>query len=212
MLRLAGRIGLALSLGVAFATRAHATWSILLVDIRTGEIAVGSATCLTNFDLRAGTPVLIPGVGAAAAQSAVDSTGSNRTLIRDLLASGAQTQDILAALSTFDPSHQSRQYGIVTALGDPATFTGLGAGAWAGGATGVIAGAGIGGGDLYYAIQGNVLTGPSVVAAAVVAVESTPGDLAAKLMAGMEAARAQGGDGRCSCASGNPTGCGDPPD
>jgi len=199
-------------MGVVIAARAHATWSILLVDVRTGEIAVGSATCLTNFDLRAGTPVLIPGIGAAAAQSAVDSTGSNRTLIRDLLASGVQTQDILAALSTFDPSHQSRQYGIVTALGDPATFTGIGAGAWAGGETGVIPGAGVGGGDLYYAIQGNVLTGPSVVAAAVAAVESTPGDLAEKLMAGMEAARMQGGDGRCSCASGNPTGCGDPPD
>lgn len=212
MFRLSSRFGLALTIGATIATRAHATWSILLVDVRTGEIAVGSATCLTNFDLRAGTPVLIPGVGAATAQSAVDSTGSNRTLIRDLLASGARTQDILSALSMFDPSHQARQYGIVTALGDPTTFTGIGAGAWAGGNTGVITGAGVGGGDLYYAIQGNVLSGPSVVAAAVAAVESTPGDLAEKLMASMEAARMQGGDGRCSCASGNPTGCGDPPD
>lgn len=192
-------------------SNADATWSILLVDARTGEIAVASATCLTNFDLRANTPVLIPGVGGATAQSFVDTTGQNRTLIRDLLATGSQTGEILTQLASFDAGHQTRQYGMIRAEGNPLTFSGTGAGAWAGGITGVISGAGIGGGDLYYAIQGNVLSGPSVVSATLAAVEATEGDLAEKLMAGMEAARAQGGDGRCSCSNGNPTGCGDPP-
>jgi hypothetical protein len=36
-------------------------------------------------------------------------------------------------------------------------------------------------------------------------------DLAATLMAAMEAARKMGGDGRCSCLSGPPTSCGTPP-
>ncbi|RNC81312.1 MAG: DUF1028 domain-containing protein [Phycisphaera sp.] len=190
---------------------AYATWSILLADLKTGEIAVGSATCLTNFDLRAGTPVLIPGVGAATAQSFVDTTGQNRTLIRDLLASGATADDILLALDAFDPSHQTRQYGILDTRGSVATFSGAGAGSWAGGITGVLPGAGVTGGDIVYAIQGNVLTGPSVVNEAFAAIQSSTGDLPEMLMVAMEAARAQGGDGRCSCATGNPTGCGDPP-
>ncbi len=190
---------------------AYATWSILLADLKTGEIAVGSATCLTNFDLRAGTPVLIPGVGAATAQSFVDTTGQNRTLVRDLLASGATADDILLALDAFDPSHQTRQYGVLDTNGSVATFSGTGAGNWAGGVTGVLQGAGVTGGDIVYAIQGNVLTGPSVVDEALSAIKSSTGDLPEMLMVAMEAARAQGGDGRCSCATGNPTGCGDPP-
>lgn len=208
-----GRLGRGVAAGVVAwsAGTASATWSILLVDTRTGEIALGSATCLTNFDLRANTPVLIPGVGGATAQSFVDNTGQNRTLIRDLLATGSSTADILAQLSVFDSGHQTRQYGIISALGDPLTFSGTGAGQWAGGETGVLVGAGEGGGDIHYAIQGNVLSGPSVVSEALDAIEGTPGDLAEKLMAGMEAARAFGGDGRCSCSGGGPTSCGDPP-
>src|ERR1041385_8619325 len=97
----------------AVAPSAFATWSIVLVDTRTGEVAVGSATCLTNFDLRANTPVLIPGVGGATAQSAVDSTGQNRVFIRDRLALGVAPDQILAQLAAFDTAHQSRQYGIV---------------------------------------------------------------------------------------------------
>jgi hypothetical protein len=40
---------------------------------------------------------------------------------------------------------------------------------------------------------------------------NTAGDLPAKTMAAMEAARSMGGDGRCSCDRQNPTGCGSPP-
>ncbi|WP_277214025.1 hypothetical protein, partial [Isoptericola croceus] len=42
------------------------------------------------------------------------------------------------------------------------------------------------------------------------AVINTSGDMAEKLMAGMEAARATGGDGRCSCNPNAPTSCGCP--
>jgi uncharacterized Ntn-hydrolase superfamily protein len=120
----------------ALAPAAHATWSIVLVDLRTGEIAAASATCLTSFNLRDNTPVLIPGVGAATAQSSVDSTGQNRVFIRDHLALGVAPQDIITQLATFDAAHQSRQYGIVDYLGRTATFSGTGDGQWAGGQTG----------------------------------------------------------------------------
>lgn len=183
--------------------RAEATWSIIIVDTRTGEIAVGSATCLTNFDLQAGTPVLLTGIGAATAQSFVDSSHQNRTFIRNGLLDGVDPEQIIADLAGFDTGHQTRQYGIVDAAGRAATFSGTSANAWAGGVTGQI-------GDLVYAVQGNILTGEPVVTAAVDAIIDTPGDLAEKLMAAMEAARLMGGDGRCSCP-GNPTGCGSPP-
>jgi len=76
---------IALGASAILASPAEATWSIILIDLRTGEVALGSATCLTNFDLQAGTPVLLTGIGGATAQSFVDSTGQNRTFIRDCL-------------------------------------------------------------------------------------------------------------------------------
>lgn len=197
-----------------FTAPAQATWSILLVNTKTGEIAIGSATCLTGFDLQANTPVLITGIGGATAQSFVDQGGFNRVFIRDRLLMGQSPVDILSGLAVFDGSgHQTRQYGIIDTRsgGRAATFSGTGAGAWAGGLTGRGTAIGHAGTDVVYAIQGNVLTGAPVVQMAEAAVLATPGDLAAKLMASMEAARAMGGDGRCSCSGGNPTGCGVPP-
>ncbi|MGE3107481.1 MAG: FG-GAP-like repeat-containing protein [Phycisphaerales bacterium] len=195
------------------AASAHATWSIILVDTRTGEVAIGSATCLTGFDLRANTPVLLTGIGGATAQSAVDSTGQNRVFIRDQLLLRTDPSLIIAGLAAFDSSHQSRQYGIVDTYldGRAATFTGSGAGQYRGGVTRRLIGAGMTGGDILLAVQGNVLTGAPVIDAAVLAVTNTRGDLAERLMAGMEAARMFGGDGRCSCSVNNPTGCGSPP-
>ena len=66
-------------------------------------------------------------------------------------------------------------------------------------------------GTIHYAIQGNVLTGDPVVSDAEAAIQDTVGDLAEKLMAGMEAAQADGGDGRCSCDPNDADRCGSPP-
>src|SRR5690606_33237239 len=109
------------------ATPAAATWSILLVDTRTGEVALGSATCLTGFDLRANTPVLITGVGGCTAQSFVDSTGQNRAFIRDQILLGTDPAEILSKLAAFDTGHQTRQYGFADVQGRTATFSGTGA-------------------------------------------------------------------------------------
>lgn len=186
-----------------FAAPAAATWSIVIVNVLTGEVAVGIATCLTGFDLRPNTVVIVPGYGAAAAQSFVGPL-SLRILIRDGLLSGDSAGQILAALAAADVGHQQRQYGIVSLTGGEATFTGSGAGPWAGGVVGQT-------GNFRYAIQGNVLTGQPVITNAEQAILSTPGGLPDKLMAAMEAARAMGGDGRCSCSPSNPPACGSPP-
>ena len=195
---------LLLTVVLALTPGADATWSILIVDTRTGEIAVGSATCLTGLDLERFTPVILPGIGAATAQSFIDQSGANRLLIRNQLLMGTSLPQILALLALADPGHQTRQYGMVDATGATLTFTGTGAGSFAAGLTGQI-------GDLFYAVQGNVLTGLPVITAAEQAILSTPGDLSQKLLAAMEAARSMGGDGRCSCSPINPTGCGSPP-
>ena len=183
---------------------ALATWSIVVVNTKTGEVGVASATCLPNFALKKALAVVRVGEGAAAAQSSVDTTAVNRMLIWNGLMNGDSPTQILLDLEAFDPSHQTRQYGIVDFSNTPVTFTGTSAGDAKFGVAGTA-------GDLRYAIQGNVLTGAQVVIAAENALLNTPGDLSQRMMAGMEAARRLGGDGRCSCSIGNPTGCGVPP-
>jgi hypothetical protein len=176
-----------------------------MVNTKTKEVAIGSCTCLASFDLRKYVPLVLVDFGAAAAQSIVDSGARNRKFIRDEMMKGTPPAEIIELLSDRDSQHQSRQYGIVDLQGRSTTFTGSGANQWAGGVTGVV-------GDIVYAIQGNILTGACVVEAAESAVVNTPGTIIEKLMAGMEAARAMGGDGRCSCPGGDPTRCGCPPD
>ena len=55
-----------------------------MVDTRTGELALGSATCRVDKDLQLRHPVLLVGRGIAAAQSAVDLTGLTRADLRRL--------------------------------------------------------------------------------------------------------------------------------
>ncbi len=186
------------------AAPAAATWSVVAVDTHTGEVCVASATCLKGFDLERYLPVIRVGEGAAAAQSYVDMSGKNRKKIWIMLQAGTPPQSIINRLASFDTGHQTRQYGVVNMLHDPATFTGTACGAAVGGVTGID-------GDVRYAIQGNVLTGPEVVLAAEVALLRAEGDLSQRVMEAMRAARMLGGDGRCSCNAGAPTSCGVPP-
>ncbi|MDA1266452.1 MAG: DUF1028 domain-containing protein [Planctomycetota bacterium] len=198
--------GLVLALAAILLTApAKATWSIVVISKKTGEVCCASATCIGGqFPLKRWLPVIVVGKGAAAAQSAVDTTGINRKRIWDGFHADQEPERILELLSIVDGGHQSRQYGIVSFDGAPVTFTGWGAGA---GKHGVIGETD----ELIYAIQGNVITGDPVVDLAEQALLNTPGDLATKVMAGMEAARSMGGDGRCSCSQSDPDGCGSPP-
>jgi hypothetical protein len=202
--RIARPVVLAAVFAVGLPSIARATWSILIVDTSTGEVAIGSATCLSGLDLETLTPVMLVGVGGACAQSQIDSSGRNRGYIHDQLLLGTAPADIITGLSHRDRFHQSRQYGIVDLQDRAATFTGNQDGAWAGGVTGSI-------GTIVYAIQGNVLTGKPVIDDAEAALRNATGDLADRLMAAMDAARDDGGDGRCSCNPSAPNSCGSPP-
>lgn len=184
-------------------SRSHATWSIVIADSETKEVAVGTVTCLNNFDLLALVPVIVVGRGGAAVQAAGDFDGTRRPIIFEHLMLGTDPEEILALLAEIS-GHQSRQYGISDTQGRMITFTGSSTFQWAGGVVGMQ-------GTMVYAIQGNILAGACVVPAIEEAVLNTKGDVAAKLMAGMQAAQFAGGDGRCSCSPNNPTSCGCPP-
>ncbi len=183
---------------------ASATWSIAISDSETGELAIGSATCVTGIDLKRLASVVVVGKGAGAAQSSVDVTGQNRMLMFQELMNGTSPEEILIKLAIQDPGHQTRQYGIVDTQERSVGFTGSFAGGFAGHLTGRM-------GTITYAVQGNLLTGASVLTEAEAALRDEDGDLPARLMAAMLAAREQGGDGRCSCSPSNPQGCGAPP-
>jgi hypothetical protein len=191
------------TLSLAVASSTHATWSIVICDSETKEVAVGTVTCLTSYDLLAIVPVVVVGKGGAAVQAAGDFDGTRRPVIFQRLMAGVDPDIILAGLANL-PGHQARQYGIADTVGRMVTFTGASNSQWAGGVIGTD-------GSMVYAIQGNILAGGCVVPAIEQAVLNTDGDFAARLMAGMQAARAEGGDGRCSCSPSNPTGCGCPP-
>jgi hypothetical protein len=182
---------------------AHATWSIVIADSLTKEVAVGTVTCLTSYDLLAIVPVVVVGKGAGACQASGDFAGIRRPIMFDHLILGTPPQEILDILAGVT-GHQSRQYGIADTQGRMVTFTGSSCSQWAGGVVGTD-------GTLVYAIQGNILAGDCVVPAIELALLNTAGDIPAKLMAGMEAARQTGGDGRCSCSPSDPQGCGCPP-
>ena len=168
-----------------FSSRADATWSIVICDSETKEVGIASVTCLSQFNLRAITPVVVVGKGAAAVQAAGDFDGIRRPIIRTRFLLGIAPTSMLSTLSQV-AGHASRQYGIVDTQGRTATFTGGLNADWAGGVTGDI-------GTLSYAIQGNILVGPCVVSAVETALLNTPGDLPTKLMAGMQVAKDAGG-------------------
>jgi len=193
-------------LSLALCSPALATWVVILADPESGQVGIGQATCVSGIDLRSLSAVVVTEHGAATVQAYVDSSGIARATIRDELLAGTSPSEILNVLHDTDPQHETHQYCIVDTAGGSATYTGTTAQGlqYAGGATGEV-------GGLTYCVAGNVLTGAPVIAAAVQAITDTPGTLADRLMAAMEAARSMGGDGRCSCSQGNPTGCGSPP-
>lgn len=199
--RIRSTVGLALAL-LAMAPRpAEATWSVVAVDARTGRVVVASATCVAQarlldfpskglMDIQA---IVVPGVGAAAAQAGVDRTRENQRLIFDQMKAGTDPRLILDMLRA-DPDIERRQFGIVDLQGRMIGFSGSGNSAASSSAQGQVPGT-----DIYYSVQGNILASDAVVQNAARALEAADGDVLDKVMAAMEAADDAGGDRRCTC-------------
>ena len=180
-----------------------ATWSVIAVDKRTGQVIIASATCVAQGRF-AGFPaeglmdvqaIVVPGVGVAAAQARVDNTRENQRLIHRELKKGTPPDEIIEMLST-DSLFAGRQFGIVDLQGRCAGHSGSDNGSASLHLADSVPEEGI-----HFSIQGNILASDDVVHMAVAAFKSEGGTMADRVMAAMEAADARGGDRRCTCES-----------
>jgi len=157
------------------------TYSLVAADPEAGE--VGVAVQSKYFAVGAVVPWAKAGVGAVATQAAGVAVYGPRILA--LLEQGRPPDEALAEVLSDDRDWETRQVGVVTAAGDAVALTGDRCVDWAGS----IVGDG-------FAAQGNLLAGEAVVDELARAFRETEGPLAARLLAGLEAAQAAGGDRR----------------
>ena len=123
------------------------------------------------------------GAGAVATQALANLSYGPEGLT--LLARGKSAAEVVSDLTGPDDERAHRQLGVVDSSGGAASFTGPDCLHWAGGVTGD-----------GYCCQGNILTGPEVVEAMAAAFEAAEGELAARLLAALEAGDLAGGDSR----------------
>jgi uncharacterized Ntn-hydrolase superfamily protein len=149
------------------------------------ESAHGVAVASKFLAVGAAVPAAEADVGALATQSYANLAYRPQGLA--LLRTGVSAAGTVAGLTAADEGRAQRQLGVVGATGDGATYTGDGCHDWAGG----VAGDG-------YAIQGNILTGPEVVAAMEAAwrAGAVRERLAVRLLAALRAGDEAGGDRR----------------
>jgi hypothetical protein len=174
---------------------AHATWSVIAVDMATGRVVIASATCVDRDDafLMGIQAVVVPGKGVAACQAGVDGTHANQMLVYRELQKGTDPARIIEMLSA-DPAFQSRQFGILDLTGRSAGHSGLSNGYVTQDMQGQVPGT-----QIYYSIQGNILRTGDVIPNAVRAFLHTQGALTDRVMAALETADRFGGDSRCVC-------------
>jgi uncharacterized Ntn-hydrolase superfamily protein len=206
------KLALAVGLLLAGHSTAFATWSVIAVDAKTGQVIIASATCVrqAGFPRREPNPardlmdvqaVVVPGYGVAACQAGVDNTRENQMLVYNELKKGTPPAEIIEMLKS-DPNIERRQFGIVAIpnggtvnqRNNRAGFNGSGnsqSSLFFGGSVG----------DIYYQVQGNTLLGYQVVHAAALAFTRATGTMADRVMAAMDAADVSGGDHRCNCGN-----------
>src|SRR6266542_2366303 len=103
------RVLLTLFLVLAIHAPAWATWSVIAVDKKTGQVIVASATCvaqagfpkrqpLPSRDLMDVQAVIVPGVGVAACQAGADNTRRNQMTVFDELKKGTDPAKIIEIL------------------------------------------------------------------------------------------------------------------
>lgn len=157
------------------------TFSIVACDLEAGQLGVAVASKF--LAVGAVVPWLETGAGAVATQALANTRYGPEGLAH--MRGGASASEALAAVLAADEGRDDRQAGFVDARGRSATHTGARCMDWAGGCTGA-----------GYAAQGNILTGPGVVAAMAEAYEAAAGSLAERLLLALAAGDAAGGDRR----------------
>jgi uncharacterized Ntn-hydrolase superfamily protein len=156
-----------------------------IVARSTDGLAFGVAVASKFLAVGAAVPAAAAGVGAIATQAYANLAYRPEGMAQ--LREGRSASLTLETLVAADDNRETRQVGIVDVAGAAATFTGSECNLWAGGVSGE-----------GYAIQGNILTGPEVVAAMEDAWQATRAEdpLARRLLAVLAAGDTAGGDRR----------------
>ncbi len=167
------------------------TFSIVAVDTVTGEIGSAGASCVSAIN-GVGAYIIsdvIEGVGAIHTQASW--LQSNQQTAHQQMLLGKSPQEIIDWMATHDAQGNPtvRQYGVVdlTRRGLSAAYTGVNCQNYKGHATGP-----------GYSVQGNILLGRMIIDTITNVYLSTPGPLADRLMAALEAAKIIGADTRCA--------------
>lgn len=170
------------------------TFSIVAVDVQTGEVGSAGASCVDLFQTNLSDDdflgELVPNVGAINTQAYYSSVNQNNATNRML--AGDTPDQIIQWLMVNDVSSQpeNRQYGIaaiVEGSSAAAAHTGISTDNYKGHITGP-----------NYSIQGNILLGQEVLDNMETQFLNEDGDLACKLMAALQGAKMVGADTRCN--------------
>ena len=158
-----------------------ATFSIIGVDAKTGEIGIASQSKIVSVG--AVVPWAEAGVGAVATQAWANTTYGPKGLA--LLRDGATPKQVVTKLLADDPNRDARQVAVMDAKGNSFAFTGSRCLAWAGSAFGPNCVA-----------LGNILAGDQVPTEMVKSFGQDEGDLGSRLIAALRSGQAAGGDKR----------------
>lgn len=155
------------------------TYSIVAIDRATGEL--GAAVQSHWFSVGSSVIWAESGIGAICTQSFIEA--SYGPLGLELMRAGKMAEEALAGLLKADPFEAVRQVAMIDGQGRPAAHTGKSC----------IPEAGHFVGD-GFSCQANLMLKNTVWNAMARAFENTPGELADRLMAALEAAQEEGGD------------------
>ncbi|MEM7485397.1 MAG: DUF1028 domain-containing protein [Bacteroidota bacterium] len=177
-------ISIVILITTLFSTQCHATWSIIAVDRKTGEIGIVGASC--TFDV-SGIASIEPEKGAIVVQAASNYFARMKGV--SLMEINASAQEILNAMKAkrFEPEQQ--QYGVILLKEgtSPLVYSGTEIADWNGEMIGDD-----------FAVMGNILFGEQVVKKAFDAFnQNRDKSLAERLMLALKAGEEAGGDKRC---------------
>ena len=172
---------------------AQDTFSIVAVDLATGQVGSAGATCLDDNQIAGGAVIIsdvIPDIGAIHTQSYW--IPANQNAAHDqVVDNGLSPEALMAWLEENDAENNPavRQYGmadLVSGVARAAAFTGDNCFDVKDHIVGE-----------NYAIQGNILLGEEILTQMEAGFLETPGTLAEKLMAALQGANVAGADTRC---------------
>ncbi|WP_100333036.1 DUF1028 domain-containing protein [Bacillus alkalisoli] len=123
------------------------------------------------------------GVGAVATQSYANTSYGPNGL--ELMEQGKTAEEVVQLLTEADEHREFRQFGVIDAQGNAASYTGSKCYDWAGGKIGT-----------HHAAQGNILVSGETVSEMAQVFEKTEGPLAERLLKALAAGQEAGGDSR----------------